>query len=80
MASRSFIKSLQKGQILQAIVEEVTSAKEALCNFQGDLLLVGNHTGLPLKKGDPIKLQVISTQPLQFQIFDAKNMRFQRVV
>ncbi|WP_291515422.1 hypothetical protein [Bdellovibrio sp. ArHS] len=74
------MNSLQKDQILHAIVEEVTSAKETLCNFQGELLLVGNHTGLPLKKGDPIKLQIISTHPLQFQIFDAKNMRFQRVV
>lgn len=80
MASYSFIKSLKKGLILKAVVEEVTSTTSALCNFQGDLLLVSNHTGKPLKVGDPIALQVLSISPLQFQIFDSKSSRFQRVV
>lgn len=80
MASVSFIRSLKKGLILKAVVEEVTSATSALCNFQGELLLISNHTGQKLKVGDPISLQVLSVSPLQFQVFDSKTSRFQRVV
>ncbi len=80
MASQSFIKSLKKGLILKAVVEEVTSPTSALCNFQGELLLISNHTGQRLKVGDPIALQVRSVNPLQFQVFDSKSSRFERVV
>ncbi len=78
MASRAFLKSLEKGQILRATVEEVQSA-QLLCNFQGELLLVGNHTGKSFKKEDPISLQVLRTDPLQFQIF-SDSKQFQRVI
>lgn len=80
MASRSFIQSLKKGQILLARVEEVNSGTETLCNFVGELLLVSNHTGQVFKKGDPIKLQVRSLDPLQFHIFDSRSSKFERVV
>lgn len=80
MASRAFLRSLEKGQILRAIVEEAASSTEALCNFQGELLLVANHTGQGFKKGDPIRLQVKSIDPLQFHIFDSRNLKFERVV
>lgn len=80
MASLSFIKSLQKGQILRATVEESTSATEALCNFQGELLLIFNHTGQAFKKGDPVRLQVVSIHPLRFHIFDSRKTKFERVV
>lgn len=78
MASRTFLKSLQKGQILQAQVEEVQAA-QLLCNFEGELLLVGNHTGRLFQRHEPISLQVLQTDPLRFQIF-SKNRSFQRVV
>ncbi|MEK2644255.1 hypothetical protein [Bdellovibrio sp. BCCA] len=74
------MKSLEKGQILLAVVEEAASPSEALCNFQGELLLVANHTGHLFKKGDPIRLQVKSVNPLQFHIFDPRNLKFERVV
>lgn len=80
MASRAFLQSLEKGQILRAQVEEVTSVTEALCSFQGELLLISNHTGQVFKKGDPITLQVKSVTPLQFQVFDSRRTKFQRVV
>lgn len=80
MASQSFLRALEKGQILHARVEEVTSSTEVLCNFQGELLLIFNHTGRFIKKDDPITLQVKSLSPLQFQIFESKNTKFQRVV
>ncbi|UXR64839.1 hypothetical protein EZJ49_01035 [Bdellovibrio bacteriovorus] len=80
MASAAFLRSLEKGRILNAVVEEVTSATAALCNFQGELLLISNHTGRQLKKGDPIQLQVQSVHPLQFQIFSSGSPKFQRVV
>ncbi|WII70755.1 hypothetical protein QJS83_09810 [Bdellovibrio sp. 22V] len=80
MASRSFLRSLEKGQILNALVEEVTSDREALCNFQGELLLISNQTGKKLKKGDPVRLQVLSLHPLQFQIFDGRGSQFKRVI
>lgn len=78
MASRAFLKSLKKGQILKAKIEEVQSA-QILCNFQGELLLVGNHTGKSFRQDEPISLQVLSTDPLQFQIF-SDTRSFQRVI
>lgn len=78
MASRAFLKSLKKGQILPAIIEEIQSA-QILCNFEGELLLVGNHTGKSFRKGEPISLQVIHIDPLQFQIFSGSGS-FQRVI
>ena len=80
MASQSFLRSLKKGQILHANVEEVTSSTEVLCNFQGELLLIFNHTGRLIKRNDPITLQVKSLSPLQFQIFSPGTTKFQRVV
>ncbi|AFY00305.1 hypothetical protein Bdt_0597 [Bdellovibrio bacteriovorus str. Tiberius] len=80
MASRAFLKSLEKGQILHAQVEEVTSPTELLCNFQGELLLIFNHTGSGFKKNDPISLQVLSINPLRFQVFSPSSPKFQRVV
>jgi hypothetical protein len=78
MASAVFLKNLEKGQILKARIEEIQSS-QILCNFQGELLLVGNHSGRVFRKNDPISLQVISLHPLQFQIFSDKT-QFQRVV
>lgn len=78
MASRAFLKSLKKGQILHAKIEEVQSS-QLLCDFHGELLLVGNHTGKVFKKEEPISLQVIHVDPLQFQIF-SNTKHFQRVV
>lgn len=80
MASQSFLRALKKGQILHANVEEVTSSTEVLCNFQGELLLIFNHTGRLIKRNDPITLQVTNLSPLQFQIFDPGSKKFQRVV
>lgn len=78
MASRAFLRSLEKGQVLHAKVEEVQSS-QLLCNFHGELLLVGNHTGRKFEQGEPISLQVLHINPLQFQIF-SKHGQFQRVV
>ena len=78
MASRAFLKSLKKGQILHAKIEEVQSS-QLLCNFHGELLLVGNYTGKVFKKDEPISLQVIHADPLQFQIFSSAK-QFQRVI
>lgn len=78
MASRAFLRSLKKGQILKAKIEEVQSS-QLLCNFEGELLLVGNHTGKSFKKEEPVFLQVISSDPLQFQIF-SNSGSFQRVI
>lgn len=80
MASRAFLSSLEKGRILPAVVEEVMSATEVLCNFQGELLLIYNHTGGTFKKGDPVRLQVQSVNPLRFQVFASGIGKFQRVV
>lgn len=80
MASRSFLNSLEKDQILIANVEEVTSSSEALVNFQGELLLISNNTGQKLKQGDKITLQVLSVDPLRFHIFNPQSTKFQRVV
>lgn len=80
MASSSFLKSLERGQILTAVVEEVSSQTELLCNFQGELLLIFNRTGSPVKKGDPIRLQVQSVNPLRFEVFSSSSHKFQRVV
>lgn len=80
MASRAFLSSLEKGRILPALVEEVMSATDILCNFQGELLLIHNHTGGAFKKGDPVRLQVQSVNPLRFQLFVQGSGKFQRVV
>lgn len=80
MASRSFVKSLEKDQILRARVEEVSSSTELLCNFHGELLLIFNSTGQVFKVGDAISLQVMSVSPLRFQIFNPASAKFQRVV
>lgn len=80
MASPAFLKSLSRDQILKATVEDVTSTTELLCNFKGELLLIFNHTGLSFRKGDPIRLQIRSLRPLQFQIFNPGQQQFNRVV
>lgn len=80
MASKVFLSSLEKGQILPAVVEEVAANTELLCNFQGELLLISNHTGLTFKKGEPICLQVMGVNPLKFKIFDVRSPKFERVV
>lgn len=78
MLSAEFARRLQKGQILHAQVEEVVSATETICSFHGDLLRITNRSGEAFKKGQPIKLQVLSLHPLQFQIFNPRQ--FNRVV
>ena len=80
MASRAFLQSLEKNQILRARVEDVTSPTEALVDFHGELLLIANNTGQKLKPGDPITLQVQSINPLKFHIFNPLGVKFQRVV
>ncbi|MNJ92669.1 hypothetical protein D3C87_103430 [compost metagenome] len=80
MANRRFLKSLEKGQVVQAVVDEVLSVTESICAFQGDLLRIHNRTGMVLQKGQAIRLQVRSTSPLEFQIFDSQALKFERVV
>lgn len=80
MASKGFFNSLEKGQIFSAVVEEVTSLTEVLCNFQGELLLISNYTGQMLKKGDTVQLQVVSVSPLKFEFFQFSSRKFVRVV
>ena len=78
MARKEFFKKLEKGQILSARIEEVLSTTEAICDFHGDLLRVTNQTGADLKAGDQIRLRITSVEPLEFQTFDTKNLRFDR--
>lgn len=78
MASQAFLRSLKKGQILRAKIEEIQST-QILCDFQGELLLVGNHTDKSFRKEEPVFLQVINVDPLQFQIFTGTGA-FQRVI
>jgi hypothetical protein len=79
MASAAFLNKLEKGQILRAKIEEIQSSSKLLCNFQGELLLIGNNTGKVFHKNEPIHLQVLSVHPLQFQIF-TNSGQFQRVI
>ncbi|MDG0816930.1 hypothetical protein [Bdellovibrio svalbardensis] len=80
MASKAFLTSLKKGQILHAQVEDISSVTGILLNFQGDLLRISNLTGQMISKGQSIRLQVMSLEPLQFQVFNSHSTRFQRVV
>lgn len=80
MARREFFKQLEKGQIHTATVEEVLSPTEAICNFHGDLLRIANHTGLSLRPGGDIRLQIKNLEPLEFQVFDSRSLKFERVV
>ncbi|WP_413559880.1 hypothetical protein [Bdellovibrio sp. HCB209] len=80
MATQAFLKSLTKGQILHSVVEEKQSGVDVLCNFQGSLLRIVNHTGQPMEKGQSVRLQVKCTDPLEFQIFDPNLIKFERVI
>lgn len=80
MASRAFLSSLKKGQILHAVVEDISSTTGVLLNFQGDLLRISNLTGQMISKGQSIRLQVRNLSPLEFQVFDTQNNRFLRTV
>lgn len=80
MVAKSFLQSLKKGQIVNARVEEISSGGGTLCSFNGELLLITNHTEQKFKVGDPIKLQVKSLNPLHFHIFDSRLSKFERVV
>lgn len=79
MARKEFLKKLEKGQILSARIEEVLSSTEAICDFHGDLLRVSNQTGADLKQGEQIRLRITSTEPLEFQTFDTRNIKFDRM-
>ena len=76
---KDFLNQLEKGQILIATIDEVLSATEMICAIQGQLLRIQNRSGQLLRKGEPIRLQVINLQPLQFQVFDEKGPSFRRV-
>lgn len=80
MASNAFLKSLTKGQILHSVVEEKQSGGDVLCNFQGNLLRIANHTGQPMEKGQTVRVQVKCADPLEFQIFDPNIIKFERVI
>ncbi len=80
MARTEFFKALEKGQIHAATIEEVLSFKEAICSFRGELLRVANHTAVDMKVGDVIRLQIKNLEPLEFQVFDTRSLRFERVV
>lgn len=80
MARPEFFKKLEKGQIHIARIEEVLSPSEAICNFRGDLLRIANHTDIVMRPGDEIRLQVKTLEPLEFQAFDTRSLKFERVV
>ena len=80
MAGKQFFKKLEKGQIHYATVEEVLSPTEAICNFYGDLLRIANHTGLEMHHGSQVRLQIKNLEPLEFQVFDPRSLKFERVV
>lgn len=80
MARAGFFKQMEKGQIHSATIEEIISVTEAICNFRGDLLRISNHTNIEMRIGDVIRLQVKNLEPLEFQVFDTKSLRFERVV
>lgn len=72
--------SLEKGRILTAVVEDISSTTGILLNFNGDLLRISNLTGQQIEKGQTLKLQVKSTAPLEFQIFDVRSPKFFRSI
>lgn len=78
MATKAFLKSLKRDQIFHGRVEVVLSQKDVVCNIEGNLLQVENHTGSPMERGSEITLQVESVEPLRLSIFSEK--RFKRVV
>lgn len=80
MAGKEFFKNLEKGQICFATVEEILSPTEAICNFGGDLLRIANHTGLEMNTGSEVRLQIKNLEPLEFQVFDPRSLKFERVV
>ena len=80
MATAAFLNSLKKGQILRAVVEDISSATGVLLNFHGDLLRISNFSGQQISKGQNVTLQVTSVDPLRFQVFDSRSPRFERVV
>ncbi|MBO9666952.1 MAG: hypothetical protein J7501_09080 [Bdellovibrio sp.] len=80
MANQKFLNGLIKGQILHSIVEEKQSGAEVLCNFHGHLLRITNQSGQAMEKGQVVRLQVKSTQPLEFQVFDVNSVKFERVI
>ncbi|WP_413586356.1 hypothetical protein [Bdellovibrio sp. HCB274] len=80
MASEAFLKTLTKGQILHAIVEEKQSGRDVLCSFNGYLLRIANHSGQPMDKGQTVRVQIRCTDPLEFQIFDPNTIKFERVI
>lgn len=78
MATKAFLSSLKRDQIFQGRIEVVLSQKDVVCNIDGNLLQVENHTGAPMARGTEITLQVESVEPLRLSIFSEK--RFKRVV
>lgn len=73
------LSELEKGQVVIATVDEVLSSIDLICAIQGHLLRIQNHSGQSFRKGEPLRLQVSSTNPLAFQVFDPKKQKFQRV-
>ena len=80
MGRRDFLRSLKRGQIVQATVEELLPGAQVICSFYGELLRINNHTGTAMVEGQTIRLQVKGTQPLEFQVFDPRTPKFERVV
>lgn len=79
MATQAFFRSLKKGQVLRAKVEDISSITGILLNFDGDLLRISNLTGSMIAKGQMIQLQVRSVDPLEFQVFSVSSPRFERL-
>lgn len=78
MATKAFLRSLKKDQIHHGRVEMLISSTEIVCNIEGNLIQVENHTGQLFKLGSEIQLQVDSVEPLQLSLFNER--KFRRVV
>ncbi len=79
MARPEFFKTLEKNQILSAVIEEILSSSEVICNFHGELVRISNKTTLDIKIGELVRLQVKTIEPLEFQVFDARSIKFERI-
>lgn len=78
MATKAFLKSLKRDQIHTGRIEMIISATEVVCNIEGNLMQVENHTGVPFKLGTEITLQVEGVEPLRLSLYNEN--RFKRVV
>ena len=72
---KTVVTRFRVGQRVFALVKERLENGDIIAAFQGDLLRIRNQTVKQFSKGERVELEVRSTAPLSFRIYENNQSR-----